>query len=85
MVCASRQPDSAAPDPRVCPAPRCAATLLMVQLFLTGFVEMKRYQDFLKPKSQGEPGSFFGLEGAFAGSGENGYPGGVFDPMGLSK
>jgi hypothetical protein len=26
----------------------------MVQLFLTGFVEVKRWQDFRKPKSQGE-------------------------------
>lgn len=63
----------------------CADTLLIVQLFLTGFVELKRYQDFIKPKSQGEPGSFFGLESAFAGSGVNGYPGGIFDPMGFSK
>jgi light-harvesting complex I chlorophyll a/b binding protein 5 len=33
---------------------------------------------------QAEPGSFFGLESAFKGM-ENGYPGGPFDPLGLSK
>lgn len=61
------------------------STLLVVQFFLCGFVEVKRWQDFRKPKSQGEPGSFLGFEGALAGSGVNGYPGGPFDPLGLSK
>lgn len=58
--------------------------LLAVQLFLCGFVEVKRWQDFKKPGSQGEPGSFLGFETAFRG-GENGYPGGAFDPLGLAK
>ena len=44
----------------------------MVQFFLTHFVEVKRWQDIRKPKSQGEKGSFFGLEGAFECSGEPG-------------
>ena len=57
----------------------------MVTFFLTHFVEVKRYQDFIKPKSQGEAGSFVGLEAGFQGTGENCYPGGIFDPMGLSK
>lgn len=57
----------------------------MVQFFLTHFVEVKRWQDFKKPKSQGEKGSFFGFEGAFEGTGDNGYPGGIFDPMGMSR
>jgi len=49
-------------------------------------VELKRLQDFNKPGSQAEPGSFFGLESAFKGTGgENGYPGGVFDPLGFSR
>jgi light-harvesting complex I chlorophyll a/b binding protein 5 len=39
---------------------------------MTHFVEVKRWQDFRKPKSQGEPGSFFGFESALAFSGENG-------------
>lgn len=58
--------------------------LLAVQLFLCGFVEAKRWQDFRKPGSQAEPGSFLGFESSFKGV-ENGYPGGPFDFMGLSK
>jgi light-harvesting complex I chlorophyll a/b binding protein 5 len=60
------------------------STLLAVQLILTGFVEVKRWVDFRKPSSQAEPGSFLGFESQFKGV-ENGYPGGVFDPMGFSK
>ncbi|GIL59855.1 hypothetical protein Vafri_14563 [Volvox africanus] len=59
--------------------------LLAVQLFLTGFVETKRWQDFKKPGSQAEKGSFLGFEASFAGTGDNGYPGGIFDPLGLAK
>ncbi|GAX81866.1 hypothetical protein CEUSTIGMA_g9294.t1 [Chlamydomonas eustigma] len=59
--------------------------LLFVNFVLTHFVEVKRWQDFRKPKSQGEPGSFFGFESAFAFSGENGYPGGAFDPLKLAS
>lgn len=33
---------------------------------------------------QGEPGSFLGLEGGLKGK-ENGYPGGIFDPLGFAK
>jgi len=61
------------------------AALLMVQLLLSGWVETKRWMDIRKPKSQAEPGSFIGLEGIFAGSGDSGYPGGIFDPLGFSK
>lgn len=50
-----------------------------------GWVEIKRYFDFKNPKSQGEPGSFIGFEAALAGSGENAYPGGVFDPLNYAK
>mmetsp|Transcript_10741 Transcript_10741/g.66252 ORF Transcript_10741/g.66252 Transcript_10741/m.66252 type:complete len:160 (-) Transcript_10741:34-513(-) len=59
-------------------------TLVVVMHYMFGFAEMKRYMDFKNPGSQGAPGSFLGLEGAFKG-GENGYPGGIFDPMGFSK
>lgn len=59
--------------------------LLGVQIILSGFVETKRLMDFRKPMSQGEKGTFFGMEGALAGSGVNGYPGGIFDPMGMSR
>uniref|UniRef100_A0A383W1N6 Chlorophyll a-b binding protein, chloroplastic n=1 Tax=Tetradesmus obliquus TaxID=3088 RepID=A0A383W1N6_TETOB len=56
--------------------------LLAVQLFMCGFVEAKRWQDFRKPGSQAEPGTFLGFEASFKGQG-NGYPGGPFDPMGM--
>jgi hypothetical protein len=58
--------------------------LLAVEIILFGFVEAKRYFDFKKPGSQGEPGSFLGLEGGLKGK-ENGYPGGIFDPLGFSN
>lgn len=60
-------------------------TLLVVQFFLFGWVEGKRWMDYRKPGSQAEPGSFLGLEGAFK-SQSNGYPGGIFfDPLGFSR
>lgn len=62
-----------------------ADTLIALEIFAFNFVEIKRWQDFKKPGSQAEPGSFVGLEGLFKGTGENGYPGGIFDPLGLSK
>jgi light-harvesting complex I chlorophyll a/b binding protein 5 len=58
--------------------------LFTVELFLCGFVEAKRWVDFVKPGSQGEPGSFLGFESSLKGV-KNGYPGGVFDPLGLTK
>lgn len=60
------------------------ASLLMVQLFLHNFVELKRWEDIKKPGSQGEPGSFLGFEASFT-SKDTGYPGGLFDPLNLSK
>ncbi|KAF5747000.1 Light-harvesting complex I protein Lhca5 isoform 1 [Tripterygium wilfordii] len=60
-------------------------TLLVVQLLLMGFAETKRYMDFIKPGSQAEEGSFFGLEEALEGL-EPGYPGGpLLNPLGLAK
>jgi len=58
--------------------------LVAVQFFLCHFVEVKRWQDYRKPKSQAEKGSFLGFEGAFEGT-ENAYPGGIFDPLGLAR
>ena len=66
-------------------AAAAADTLIALEIFAYNFVEIKRWQDFKKPGSQTEKGSFVGLEGFFQGSGENGYPGGIFDPLGLSK
>eukprot|EP00877_Chromochloris_zofingiensis_P005808 jgi/Chrzof1/15228/Cz09g32070.t1_LHC4[v5.2] len=58
--------------------------LVVAMHYLYGFVEIKRLQDFRKPGSQAEPGTFLGFESSFKGV-ENGYPGGIFDPLGLSR
>ena len=60
----------------------CAASLLFIQIVLTGWVETKRLMDFQNPGTQdnwlGEGGQFKPLA--------NGYPGGgFFDPFGLSR
>ncbi|KAF3446662.1 hypothetical protein FNV43_RR11842 [Rhamnella rubrinervis] len=60
-------------------------TLFIVQLILMGFVETKRYMDFISPGSQAKEGSFFGLEASLEGL-EPGYPGGpLLNPLGLAK
>ncbi|KAI3438605.1 hypothetical protein D9Q98_001028 [Chlorella vulgaris] len=61
------------------------SSLLMVQLFLFNFVEIKRWEDIKKPGCQGEPGSFLGFESSFKGTGVSGYPGGAFNPLGLGN
>lgn len=59
--------------------------LFIVQLLLMGFVETKRYMDFISPGSQAKEGTFFGLEAALEGL-EPGYPGGpLLNPLGLAK
>lgn len=59
--------------------------LFILQLFLMGFVETKRYMDFVSPGSQAREGSFLGLEAALEGL-EPGYPGGpLFNPLGFAK
>ena len=60
----------------------CAASLLFIQIVLTGWVETKRLMDFQNPGTQdnwlGEGGQFKPMD--------NGYPGGAFfDPFGLSR
>merc|ERR1712144_90656 len=61
-------------------------TLLVMQLFLMGWVEGRRWQDIRKPgATSNPPGNFLGLEGIFGGTGDVGYPGGAFDPAGFSK
>ena len=60
----------------------CAASLLFIQIILTGWVETKRLMDFQNPGTQdnwlGEGGQFKPMD--------NGYPGGAFfDPFGLSR
>jgi hypothetical protein len=54
------------------------------QILLTQWVELKRWNDFKNPGSQGD-GSFLGVTGPLKGT-ENGYPGGAwFDPMGFAR
>eukprot|EP00199_Chlamydomonas_sp_CCMP681_P005355 CAMPEP_0119105966 /NCGR_PEP_ID=MMETSP1180-20130426/3788_1 /TAXON_ID=3052 ORGANISM="Chlamydomonas cf sp, Strain CCMP681" /NCGR_SAMPLE_ID=MMETSP1180 /ASSEMBLY_ACC=CAM_ASM_000741 /LENGTH=248 /DNA_ID=CAMNT_0007091169 /DNA_START=16 /DNA_END=762 /DNA_ORIENTATION=+ len=64
-------------------APVSLGTLLFTEALLFGWVETKRLQDLRNPGSQGD-GSFLGVTEGFKGK-ENGYPGGLFDPMGLSR
>merc|ERR1719408_659594 len=49
-------------------------TLLVAQIFLMGFAETRRWMDYKNPGSQGP-----------AGSGDCGYPGGYFDPLGYAS
>merc|ERR1711920_1014492 len=61
-------------------------TLLVIQIILMGWAEGRRWQDILKPGSTSEPsGNFLGFESALGGNEDLGYPGGAFDPAGLSK
>lgn len=60
-------------------------TLVAIEIFLMGWAETKRWMDIRKPGSQGEAGCFLGLEGMLKGTDQVGYPGGVFNPMGMGK
>merc|ERR1712087_379380 len=61
-------------------------TLLVIQIILMGWAEGRRWQDILKPGSTTEPsGNFLGFESAIGANEDLGYPGGAFDPAGLSK
>jgi hypothetical protein len=60
----------------VSPSKRCNLVLRHIKC-------ARATQDFRKPGSQAETGSFFGFEGAFKGT-DNGYPGGPFDPLNLA-
>merc|ERR1719382_2284768 len=58
-------------------------SLVFTQLVLMGWVETKRWFDFKNPGSQGEEGTFLGIESGLAGEAP-GYPGGLFDPLQLA-
>merc|ERR1711959_507604 len=61
-------------------------TLLVMQLILMGWAEGRRWRDIRKPGATAEPsGNFLGFEGPLGGSGDVGYPGGLFDPAGFGK
>jgi len=52
-------------------------TIFFVEVLLMQFAEIKRWQDYRNPGSQGKQ-YFVGLESAFRGSGNPAYPGGSF-------
>jgi hypothetical protein len=54
-------------------------------MILFSVAEHKRLYDIKNPGSQGAAGSFLGMEAGLAGSGKVGYPGGLFNPLGLGK
>jgi len=61
------------------------SALLVVEFFMVGWVELRRYQDFVNPGSQGD-GGFLGITEPFKGTGDSSYPGGIFfDPFGFSR
>jgi len=60
-------------------------TLLLAQLTLSAFVEIKRGWDIRNAGSQAAAGSFLGFEKSLAGTGNPSYPGGLFDPFQFSK
>ena len=75
-------------DPNLQSSGTDLGTLLTVQLELFAFVEIRRWMDIRKPGSLSKPDSFSpagGFEKAFGGTDACGYPGGIFDPLGLSK
>jgi hypothetical protein len=59
-----------------------ASSLFIAQLFLFGFVEARRYQDYRAPGSASQDPIFTNNK---LPAGEVGYPGGIFDPLGFSK
>lgn len=60
-------------------------TLFFVEIVLMQFAELKRWQDYKNPGSQGKQ-YFLGLEQAFQGSGNPAYPGGQwFNMFSLGK
>merc|ERR1719377_29921 len=60
-------------------------TIFFIEVILMQFAELKRWQDYRNPGSQGKQ-YFLGLEKILCGSGEPAYPGGAFfNMLGLGK
>merc|ERR1712072_280562 len=60
-------------------------TIFFVEVVLMQFAELRRWQDYRNPGSQGRQ-YFLGLERALGGSGDPAYPGGpIFNMFGLGK
>jgi len=58
------------------------ATLIAIQFILFHYVEIRRWQDFRNPGSMDQDPIFKNNK---LSAHEVGYPGGIFDPMGMSK
>merc|ERR1711881_376946 len=60
-------------------------TIFFVEVVLMQFAELKRWQDYRNPGSQGKQ-KFIGLEKVLSGSGDASYPGGpFFNFLGMGK
>ena len=59
-----------------------ASSLFIAQLFLFGWVEARRYQDYRAPGSASQDPIFTNNK---LPAGEVGYPGGIFDPLNFAK
>merc|ERR1711937_745282 len=60
-------------------------TIFFIEVILMQFAEIKRWQDYRNPGSQGKQ-YFLGIERALGGSGDPAYPGGpIFNILGLGK
>ncbi|CAL8466833.1 g6369 [Coccomyxa elongata] len=59
------------------------STLFIVELILFAWVEVRRYQDMVKPGSTNQDPIF--SQYSLPSGNEPGYPGGIFDPLGYSK
>lgn len=58
-------------------------TLLGIQFFLMAWVEVRRWQDYMKPGSANQDPIF--TSNKLPDGNTPGYPGGIFDPAGFSK
>merc|ERR1712096_289311 len=62
--------------------PFSISTLVGIQFILMHYVELRRWQDFKNPGSVDQDPIFEQNKLSFH---EVGYPGGIFDPLGMSK